>query len=102
MEVSHCSFPLCSYTLLIEVSRLVQEIKEGPKPCTFRKLSTVAEALIFLLYKGDYNAINDAGISILPPRGSQSPSKRCTSLRHIIHCVSIPIGVLQGQDNPVM
>jgi len=51
--------------------------------CTFRKLDNIGLSIIFILYQGDYNRMEQDGIRMPQPQ-SQSPQKTCTSFTVLI------------------
>jgi hypothetical protein len=63
------------YCHYLTLSRYVREIRDAPKQSKFRKMPTVGDALIFILYNGNYTDMGKDGLSIPPPSGSQSPKK---------------------------
>lgn len=75
MDVSFHAFSLDSLSLKDMSIRTVQALKDASVGVMFRRMPTVGDAIIFLLYRGDYSAMRDDGVSI-PLPGSQSPQKQ--------------------------
>ena len=62
--------------LLLTIPSLVKEIREVTE-AMFRRTPTLGDALIYLLYGGDYEAMNRDGVKIPPP--ARSPGLRIPS-----------------------
>lgn len=73
MEVSIHPFPL--FLKLLINPRIVNDIRQKNSGIVFRRTPTVGDALIYILYEGDYQAMGKDGVQIPPPANSLSPQK---------------------------